>query len=57
MKNWLNFFNVCKTRKHNSLAYSRLKILRLSSIPIFTLLITEMHENDLHNELYRIKKP
>jgi hypothetical protein len=57
MKNWLNFFNVCKTRKYNSLAYSRLKILRLLSIPIFTLLITEMHENDLHNELYRIKKP
>ncbi len=57
MKNWLNFFNVCKTRKYNSLAYSRLKILWLLSIPIFTSLITEMYENDLHNELYRIKKP
>lgn len=56
MKNWLDFFYVCKTRKHNSLAYSRLKILRLLSISIDILLITEMHENDLHNELYRIKK-
>lgn len=57
MKNWLDFFYVCKTRKHNSLAYSPLKIIRLLSIPIFTSLITEMHENDLYNELYRIKKP
>ena len=54
MKNWLDFF-VCKTRKRSSLAYSRLKILRLLSIPIVILLITEMHENDLHNELYRTK--
>lgn len=61
MKNWLDFFLcLCKTGRDNMffLACSCLKNNQVVVLLyLFASLITEMHENDLHNELYRIKKP
>lgn len=60
MKNWLDFFYVCVKRERILSSFSMQLFENNQAVVspyLFTSLITEMHENDLHNELYRIKKP